>query len=132
MLFGRAMLAGIFIVAGYQKLLHFPDFAGAMANKGLPAPNTLLILTVIIELGGGILLLVGMFARAMSLAIFLFIIPVTYIYHPFWVSPAELNAFLKNVAIMGGLLYVMINGPGRYSIPAGFLNRLLWKLHGGH
>ena len=132
MLVGRVMLATIFVVAGYNKLLHFPAVAAAMANKGLAMPNTLLILSIIIELGAGTMLLVGMLARSTAFIIFLFIMPVTYVYHPFWSVPAELNNFLKNMAIMGGLLYVALHGPGRYSIPSGFLNRLLWRLHGGH
>lgn len=114
-LIGRIMLALIFILAGWNKIGGFEGTAGYMASKGLPLPEVLLVLTIIIELGGGILLLIGWQARWAALAIFLFLIPVTLIFHPFWANPDEFNAFFKNLAIMGGMLYVVSYGPGPLS-----------------
>ena len=69
----------------------------------------------------GLLLLVGYRARWAALAIFLFLIPTTLIFHGFWSAPVEQmgnerNAFLKNAAIMGGMLMVWAFGPGRFAI----------------
>lgn len=113
---GRILLALIFILAGYGKIKGWDGTLGYMASKGLPMPEVLLALTILVELGGGLLLLVGFQARWAALAIFLFLIPVTLIFHPFWADPDQYNAFMKNLAIMGGMLYVMTYGSGPYSI----------------
>jgi putative oxidoreductase len=92
-----------------------------MASKGMPLVPLLLALTIVIELGGGLLLAVGYKARWVALLIFLFLIPVTVIFHPFWGIDAaqvqnQMNHFLKNVAIMGAMLMVFAFGPGAYSL----------------
>ena len=115
-LVGRSLLAIIFIIAGYNKMTGFEETAGYMASKGLPFTEGLLVLTIIIELGGGLLILVGLQARWAATAIFLFLIPVTVIFHPVWVDSGQFNSFFKNLAIMGGMIYIMVFGPGPYSL----------------
>ena len=120
-LVGRLLLAIIFIKAGWGKIGGFEGTAGYMASKGLPMVQVLLVLTILVELGGGLLLAIGYKARWAALAIFLFLVPVTVMFHPFWGIPAEqvqnqMNHFLKNVAIMGGMLMVFAFGPGAYSV----------------
>ena len=114
-LVGRILLAIIFIKSGWGKIGGFEATSGYMASKGLPMVQVLLVLTILIELGGGLLLAIGYKARWAALAIFLFLIPVTFIFHPYS-DPAQLNAFMKNVAIMGGMLMVFAFGPGAYSV----------------
>lgn len=115
-LLGRSLLALIFIIAGYHKMTGFEETAGYMASKGLPFTEVLLVLTIIIELGGGLLILVGLQARWAATVIFLFLIPVTVIFHPVWVDAGQFNSFFKNLAIMGGMIYIMVFGPGPYSL----------------
>jgi putative oxidoreductase len=120
-LVGRVLLATIFIVSGFGKISGYDGTAGYMAAKGLPMVNVLLPLTIAVELGGGLLLAVGLKARWAALVIFLFLIPVTFVFHAFWgVDPKEAAQqqinFLKNVAIMGGMLMVFAHGPGAYSV----------------
>lgn len=120
-LIGRILLALIFVISGWGKIGSFDMTAGYMASKGLPMTEVLLALTIAIELVGGLTIVFGWKARWAALAIFLFLIPTTLIFHAFWaVGPDEVrnqtNAFMKNVAIMGGMLYIMAFGPGRYSI----------------
>jgi putative oxidoreductase len=114
-LVGRILLAVIFIKSGWGKIGGFEGTAGYMASKGLPLVPVLLALTILIELGGGLLLAIGYKARWAALVIFLFLIPVTFIFHPF-TDPAQVNAFMKNVAIMGGMLVVFAFGPGALSL----------------
>lgn len=120
-LIGRILLAVIFIKAGWGKIAGFEGTAGYMASKGLPMVQVLLVLTILIELGGGILLAIGYKARWAALAIALFLVPVTFIFHPFWGIPADqvmnqTNHFFKNVAIVGGMLMVFAFGPGAWSL----------------
>jgi putative oxidoreductase len=118
---GRVLRALIFIVSGYGKIGDFAQTAGYMANKGLPAADLLLVATIIIELGGGLMIFLGWKARWAALVIFLWLIPVTLIFHNFWgVDPAQLrnqmNHLLKNLAIMGGMLGLLAYGSGPFSL----------------
>lgn len=120
-LLGRILLANIFIVSGFNKIGGFAGTAGYMAGKGLPMVEVLLVLTILIELGGGLMLLLGWHARWAAFAIFLFVIPATLIFHAYWgLEPAQMQQqfiqFQKNLAILGGLLYVMSFGPGAFSL----------------
>jgi putative oxidoreductase len=120
-LVGRILLASLFIWSGWGKLNGFSGTAGFIGSQGLPMPQVLAALAIAVELGGGILLLIGLKARWVALALVLFLIVITPIFHNFWDAPAaeakmqEIN-FLKNVAIMGGILMVAAFGPGRFSI----------------
>ncbi len=121
LLVGRVLLALIFIGSGFSKITEFADTVASMAGKGIPMVEVLLIIAILIELGGGLLLALGYKARWAALAIFLFLIPATLIFHAFWaVDPEQVKMqliqFQKNLAIMGGMLYVVFNGPGRMSL----------------
>ena len=60
---GRVLLALIFVLSGFNKIGGFAGTAGYMASKGLPMAEVLLVLTIIIELGGGLLIMLGWQAR---------------------------------------------------------------------
>lgn len=120
-LLGRILLVLLFLLSGYNKVAGFSQTAGYMASKGLPMIEVLLVLSILVELGGALMILLGWRARWGALALFLWMIPVTFIFHNFWaMDPAQMqnqmNHFMKNLAIMGGLLYVMAYGSGPYSI----------------
>ncbi len=121
LLIGRTLLAAIFVVSGFNKLINFEQSATYIANADLPVPNLLLVMAALIELVGGVMIAVGYKARWAALMIFLFLIPVTYIFHAFWSVEADqlqqqMIQFQKNLAIMGGMLYIALSGPGRYSV----------------
>jgi putative oxidoreductase len=123
-LVGRILLALIFVQSGSQKLMAFSGVAAGIAGKGLPMPEVLAVLTVVIEVGAGLLLIVGWKARWAAFLLFLFIIPVSLVYHNFWAMDAAQAAmnkiqFMKNVSIMGGMLVTVAFGPGRYSVDKG-------------
>ncbi len=118
---GRILMALIFLYSGIGKVGNFPGVAGAMAAKSIPLAEVALLLTIVIEIGGALMLIVGWKARWGALAIFLWLIPVTLMFHNFWAAEAaqysnQLNHFMKNAAIAGGLLYMMAFGAGRLSL----------------
>lgn len=118
---GRILLALIFVFSGFRKITGFAGVAGYMAAKGIPLAEVALVLTIIIEVGGGLMLILGWKARWAALAIFLWLIPVTLVFHNFWAVDAaqyesQFNHFLKNVAIMGGMLHVTAFGAGPLSL----------------
>jgi putative oxidoreductase len=118
---GRIMLALLFLIAGFGKIGNFAGTAGFMASKGIPLAEIALVLTIAIEIGGGVMLVIGWKARWAALAIFLFLIPATLIFHNFWAAEAaqfqnQMNHFLKNVCILGAMLYIMAFGSGPLSL----------------
>lgn len=121
-LLGRLLIAAIFIPAGFSKITGFAGVSAYMAAKGLPFPDFLLVLTIIIELGGGILVLIGWRTREAALMIALFLIPVTVVFHAFWgiedaqAMAAEQRVFMKNLGIMGGLFVMAGLGSGPLSL----------------
>lgn len=124
LLIGRLLLAYIFLLSGFGKIGGFAGTAAYMASKGLPLAEVLLAATIIIEVVGGLMIVFGWKARWAALAIFLWLIPTTLVFHGYWaVEPEQMRTqmiqFNKNLAIMGGMLYIMVAGSGRYSVDKG-------------
>ncbi len=106
---GRLLLSVIFILSGVQKLMHFSQVASMMAGKGIPLASVALALSITIEIGGGLLLIIGYKVRYVAIVLALFLVPVTLSFHNFWafqgdVREMQMVNFLKNLAITGGLL----------------------------
>jgi putative oxidoreductase len=120
-LLGRIALALIFLWSGYGKLADISGTVGYMNAYHLPMANVLVWPAALLELIGGLVLLAGWKARWTALALAAFTIVSALIFHNFWAVPAEqaLNQtihFMKNVAIVGGLLQVFAFGAGRYAM----------------
>ncbi len=114
-LLGRIMLAYIFVVSGTEKLLGAVATMNEMAHAGLPhslVPE-LFVLTVIVELLGGLMLVLGWHADLAALIMLLWFIPVTWTFH---VRTGQTIEWQKNLAIMGGLLLLAVYGPGPISV----------------
>jgi len=121
LLVGRVLLAYMFVMGGIHKITNFAGSAKYMASKGMILIEPLLAGATALELAGGLMLALGWKTRWAALAIFLYIIPLQLIFHAFWSVPPEQVGlqtvlFNKNLAIMGGLLFVAFMGPGRMSL----------------
>ena len=117
-LIGRILLALLFIPAGFGKIGGFEGTVGYIASKGIPMAQVCAVIAIVVELGLGILLLVGFQTRWAALGIAAFTIVITCIFHNFWAVPAEQMAFFKNMAIAGGLLGFAAFGAGAWSVDA--------------
>ena len=120
-LVGRILLAAIFIWAGLGKIAGFAGTVGYIQSVGLPAAQPLAVLTIVVELGGGLLLVLGWKARWAAAALFVFSFLAAVFVHAFWASAPEQAymqqvQFMKNLAIMGGMLYVVVYGSGPLSL----------------
>jgi len=120
-LIGRVLLAQMFVIAGFGKITGYGDTAGYMTTMGMPMVAVLLPLTILVEFGGGIALLVGWKARWAALLLAAFTLLASVIFHNFWAMTGEAAMnnslfFYKNVAVIGGLLMVWAFGPGRFSV----------------
>jgi putative oxidoreductase len=116
---GRVALGTIFVVSGLGKLAAWRGIVAYAGSKGVP--EILLAIATALELLGGISVVIGFKARWGALALLIFLVPVTLVFHNFWGVPAEQQQmemvnFLKNLAICGGLLIVLGRGAGAFSI----------------
>lgn len=115
MFLARLCLAAVFIAAGLNKFINFDQIVAFMSSKGLTPPVPLLFIAAFVEIIGGLSLVFGYKARWGAFILMLYLIPTTYIFHNFWTLTGEaqmqqLTEFLKNLAIFGGLLYVVCCG----------------------
>ena len=120
-LLGRILLSLIFILSGFGKIADWSGTASSMSAKGMVAVPFFLTMAILFELGGGLSVLLGFKARWGALALICFLIPATLIFHNFWAFTGaeqrmQMINFLKNLAIMGGLLLLVLRGPGHPSI----------------
>ncbi len=121
---GRLLVSVVFLISGATKILGWSGTAAYMAAKGMPLVPLFLAGAIVVELGGGLAVLLGLRARLGAFALFLYLIPTTLIFHNFWAAtgPArqmEFIHFLTNLAIMGGLLVLVARGPGVWSVSGG-------------
>jgi putative oxidoreductase len=122
--FARIFLAVLFVVSGWAKLTGFEGTVGYVASNGLPVPQLFAALTILIELGGGILLVLGLFSRIAAFIMAGFALLTIVLVHHFWtMADAEAAAnqlvAMKNLAIAGGLLMVTAFGPGAWAVGPG-------------
>lgn len=120
-LLGRVLIALLFVPAGFSKIAGFTGTAGYIASKGVPLPELAAAAAIGVELGLGLLLLIGLQTRWAALGIALFTVVITFIFHAFWSVPAEQvmmqqQAFFKNIAVVGGLLTIAAWGAGAWSV----------------
>ena len=115
----RAMMATIFVVEGFGKITGYADVAAYMAQHGVP--GALLPMVILTELGGGLMVLVGLGTRSAAFALAGFCLLTAVIFH---LAAGETIAFHKNVAMAGGFLALVASGPGAWSIDAGLGRRL--------
>ena len=119
-LIARILMTMLFVISGYGKLTDFAGTVNYMQYVHAPLPQVAAVVAIVMELLVGLALLVGIRVRWLALAMLVFVAGTSLIGHPFWTMTGDsrdLNQvqFLKNLAIMGGLLLLSITGPGRYS-----------------
>jgi len=123
-LVARLMITGIFLASAVMnKIPNFSNVAEGMAGKGIPQPKILLAGAIAFLILGSVSLILGFKARWGALLLLIFLAAATYYFHAFWrVAPEErgieLTNFLKNVALMGTMLFFIANGPGPWSLDA--------------
>ncbi|MGB0132557.1 DoxX family protein [Dokdonella sp.] len=113
-----ALVGLLFVIAGINKVMGFEYVAQWMTSAGLPMAPVLLVLTVVLEIGAGLMLVTGFKARWGALALAAFLIPTTLVFHAFWSAEGaqfqdQITQFLKNTAIFGATL--MIAFPRQHS-----------------
>lgn len=108
----RICLCLIFFKAGISHILGFNGTVEMMTNNGLPLANILLLFTVTFQILGSLSLLLGYQVKIGSILLIIFILPATLVFHNPLLDSGEINSFLKNIGLIGGLLMVIYTGAG--------------------
>lgn len=121
-LLSRIFLATIFLFEAYDSIAYFQQTKKTMDAYGLSSNQDLMLTgAIILLLLGGILILIGYKASFGAFLLLVYWVPLTFIVHSFWNDPVEVRRlqsimFMKNIAITGGLLAVLVNGAGKFSV----------------
>jgi len=121
LLAGRALMSAVFLVAGVRKIMFWGPQVAYFTKLGFPAPEFFTVVAIVVEIGAGLALLIGWKAKHAAWLLALFVLVATFMAHRFWEFDAaqaanQMNHFLKNLAIIGGLLFVAAFGPGRLAV----------------
>jgi putative oxidoreductase len=117
-LVARFLIAFIFLMSGLGKIANVSGTQQYMEQHGMPFTLLFLIGAVAVELLGGLSLLTGYKTRLGAFLLFLFLIPTTLIFHTKFSDQTQVIMFMKNLAIMGGLLLCVTYGAGKISLDA--------------
>jgi putative oxidoreductase len=120
-LVSRILLTVLFVMSGFGKLTDYAGTVGYMEHVGAPMPSVAAAVAIAMEFLVGLALLAGVCVRPLALLLMLFVAGTAVLGHPFWSMDGAERAlnqvqFLKNLAIMGGLLLLAITGAGRYAL----------------
>ena len=120
-LIGRILIAALFIPAGISKIGGFEGTVGYIASVGLPLATLGAVIAILVEVLAGAALLVGYRTKQAALVLALFTLAATVLFHNFWAMPADQAfmqqlMFMKNIAVVGGLLVIAALGGGAWAV----------------
>jgi len=119
---GRLLLATIFFMAAVgNKIPHFSEVAKVMESAGVPAPQLLLVGAIVFLVAGSLSVIVGYHARIGATLLLTFLVLASYYFHPFWRFEGQAQQevmihFMKNLSMMGAMVFIMANGSGAMSL----------------
>ena len=126
---GRLLLCTIFLLAALgNKIPHFNEVASIMASAGIPAPRLLLVGAIVFLVVGSLSVIVGYKARLGAVLLLTFLVLASYYFHPFWklegqAQQEQMIHFMKNLSMMGAMLFVTANGSGPMSLDSWLTKR---------
>jgi putative oxidoreductase len=115
---GRCLMAVMFLMSGFGKVVAPAATIAWITSTGLPMPEVAYVASIVIELGGGLLLILGWQIRVLGVVLSLFAIATAFIFHRNVADQNQLFHFLKNIAVTGGLFQLMAFGAGKFSLDA--------------
>jgi putative oxidoreductase len=115
LLLARILMGALFIISGIQKFQGLDGVTGYIGSAGLPAAGALALLSAIPEVAAGVALVLGYYFKEAALALAAFVLIASFIFHNpnAWSNdPLQQMMFLKNMAIVAGLLFMAAHGAG--------------------
>jgi putative oxidoreductase len=123
-LFGRLMIATIFLMSAVgNKIPKFNDVATYMASEGVPLPQVMLVGAIVFLIAGSLSVIAGFRIRVGAALLLVFLVLATYFFHDFWKfegqeQQMQMIQFMKNLSMMGTMVFLMANGAGALSLDA--------------
>ncbi|MFM4939471.1 DoxX family protein [Aeromonas enteropelogenes] len=114
LLVGRVLLALMFVMAGWSKIGGYAGTQGYMEAMGVP--GFLLPLVILLELGGGLAIMLGLFTRSLSVLMAGFTLMAAFIFHYQPADQMQMLMFMKNISVAGGFLALAAAGAGAFSL----------------
>lgn len=118
----RVMIAMIFLMSAVgNKIPKFNDVANLMASKGVPLPQIALAGAIVFLVAGSLSVIAGFKTRSGAAMLLVFLVLATYFFHDFWnfqgqEQQLQMIQFMKNISLMGTMLFLIANGPGAMSV----------------
>ena len=116
--FGRLLMGAVFAFSGLGKIMAPTMTQGYIASAGLPLPLAAYLVAILIEFGGGLLLIAGFQTRIVAIVLAVFTLTTAVFFHNNFADQNQMINFLKNIFMIGGLLQVVAFGAGAYSLDA--------------
>jgi len=119
---GRLLLCTIFFMAAVgNKIPHFSQTAKVMGDVGVPAPEFMLVGAIVFLVAGSLSVILGYKARIGAVLLLTFLVLASYFFHPFWklegqAQQEQMIHFMKNLSMMGAMLFIAANGSGPLSL----------------
>ncbi|MGC4011315.1 MAG: DoxX family protein [Pseudomonas sp.] len=123
-LLARILLSLLFIISGWLKLTGFSGTVAYISSLGAPLPTVAAAIAVVMELGGGIAILLGLFTRPIALLFVPFVLGTALLGHQFWTMQGmertanEIN-FYKNLGLIAAFMLLAVTGSGRFALDKG-------------
>ncbi|WP_175912309.1 DoxX family protein [Burkholderia sp. BCC1640] len=115
---GRILMSSLFLMSGVGKLADPVGTQAYIASKALPWPEAAYVIAVVIELGFGTALVLGYRTRIVAAVMAIFTLATGLTFHDNFADPRQLISFMKNIAITGGFIQVIVWGAGSLSLDA--------------
>ncbi len=121
LLVGRLLMAALLLPSGIKKITNIPGTAAYLGSAGVPYPDIMALVSGVVEVGAPILLILGVLPRITAILTGGFILVATLVSHRFWQMPdatfvAQQTQFLKNMGLIGGMMFYFVAGPGRFGL----------------
>ena len=113
-LFGRIFISSLFIVSSVEKIFNYESSLEYILDYNLP--SFLLSPSIVVEILFPLCIIVGYKTKISAFILALFTITLAFIFHFDFTNPLQTTMFLKNIAISGGLLFLITKDPGRFSV----------------
>jgi len=114
----RVTMAALFLYAGIMKLMDLGMISGFFGSAGIPLPGIMAPLVAVLETVGGLFLLLGLWTRASAFVLGIILVVATVVtYAP---DPTKIGMSLQLITLIGGLVTLMLSGPGRLSLDEKF------------
>lgn len=117
-LLGRVLISTIFLLSGASKLAAPAAMIGYIQSVGLPLPQAALAIAIVVEVAGGLALVLGYRTRLVAAVLAVFSVATALAFHANLADQNQFIHFFKNIAMAGGLLQVVVYGAGRFSLDA--------------